>query len=858
MASVNSLSSSSSSSSIYGNRTYNIISGLASGLDTEELISGVVQSYQQKIQSLQNKNTKLQWQQEAYQSISDKLVEFYRNYSSYVYSNTNLASSSFFNNAVVTTTNGTYSNLVTASGKTSSDITLNAVKQLATTARYTVSGNHLSGVENGTVTGGTMQNLASNVDLSNLSGSLTLNYGDSTVSIDFGERELFVKDGQFDAVAFQNAIVEKLKEQQISTSSGKVVSADTLINVTVEANGGVGFSDKSGAGNSVSVAGVSGKLKDMISGVDDIISGKSNSFRLNSTAGSDLVEKKPVAEYLSGKTITVTLDGKSKTIELPEITVDPSDTDGKETTKKFKEALQAELDKAFGSGRITLTADDSSQLSFTVGNGSTLSVTTSNEDVGDVLGIGSGLTSYVNTTKTLGELKGLDFSKLTGHDTEGAGSVVQKTDSNGDPIADQYVDANGNAVDKDGYLIDEDGNRIQSYDLVINGVTIGSYTEDTELNTIINNINSNTEAGVNVSYSKTTGQFVFTAKDSGTGGQIEIEAGGLGAALFGTVERDESTGELKSDTGTYTAGQDAKLIATINGQTMELTRASNSFDLDGMNITVSGVFNKDETVETVSTAIAQNQLDPDKQVTFTSKTDADKVVEAVKKMVDDLNTIIKEVKSAYSDMPLQKNDGSKYEPLSDEDMEGMSETAIKNYEEKAKTGILFMDSDLSSLYNDLRNAISSSGADGVTLRSIGISTSYSDGLTTLTFDEQTFREALESDPDKVQEAFTKSKENGAATDGLMATLTSITDKYASTSGDVKGILIEKAGSKYSPTAALNNTLLNQMKDVEDEISEWQDKMSNKVDYYTNKFTQLELLINQMNSQSSALSGLMGG
>lgn len=56
MASITSLSSSSSSSSIYGNRTYNIISGLASGLDTEELISGVVQSYQQKIQSLQQKN----------------------------------------------------------------------------------------------------------------------------------------------------------------------------------------------------------------------------------------------------------------------------------------------------------------------------------------------------------------------------------------------------------------------------------------------------------------------------------------------------------------------------------------------------------------------------------------------------------------------------------------------------------------------------------------------------------------------------------------------------------------------------------------------------------------------------------
>ena len=131
MASVNSLSSASSSSSIYGNRTYNIISGLASGLDTEELISGVVQSYQQKIQSLQSKNTKLQWQQEAYQSISDKLVEFYRNYATFAYSSNNLASSSFFNNAVITSTNGKYANLVTATGKTSIDVMLNAVKQLA-------------------------------------------------------------------------------------------------------------------------------------------------------------------------------------------------------------------------------------------------------------------------------------------------------------------------------------------------------------------------------------------------------------------------------------------------------------------------------------------------------------------------------------------------------------------------------------------------------------------------------------------------------------------------------------------------------------------------------------------------------
>ena len=191
-------------------------------------------------------------------------------------------------------------------------------------------------------------------------------------------------------------------------------------------------------------------------------------------------------------------------------------------------------------------------------------------------------------------------------------------------------------------------------------------------------------------------------------------------------------------------------------------------------------------------------------------------------------------------------------------MADMSDSAIETYEEKAKTGILFMDSDLSSLYSDLVNAITSSGADGVTLRSIGIDTSYSDGLTTLTLDEQKLREALDSDPDKVQEAFTKSKDTGAATNGLMASLQEITDRYAATTGDTKGILIEKAGSQYSPSSALDNTLLKQMQDVEEEISKWQDKMSDQVDYYTNKYTQLEMLINEMNSQSSALSGLLGG
>lgn len=829
MASISSLTGSTgSSSSIYGNRNYNIISGLASGMDTESLISGAVQGYQQKIQSLQQKNTKLQWQQEAVQSVSDKLVEFARNYTSYAYSTTNLMSSSFFNNAVKTTANGTYAAMVTASGKSSSEVVINSIKQLATTARYAVSGSDLTGGiqvdgDKLTASGAQALDLGGEMKLSKLAGSLSLTYGTKEITIDFDELDLYADEsGNLDEKALQSAIEEKLSKQKISTSSGTSYAADTRIGVSVSNGGQISFYDKTGS-NTVSISGATGSLAGMIDGLSSVVSSKAGTFHLTST---DVVDETTNAAYLSGKSLTFSLDGKEKTIQLGTV----SEDSGALLTQ-----LNEELRKAFGTdddgvNKVNASLSDG-KLSFTVAKGSALSVTPENDAVGNALGMGSSLTSYVDTGKTLGEMGGLgwDWTDTT-KAIKGVGTPIEQKNDEGDITG--YVDEEGNRVNKDGYLVDEDDNLL--FDLEINGVTIGRYSKDTEFNTVLNDINGNTEAGVKVDYSKTTGQFVFTAKDSGAGGRIEI-TGGLGAALFGTVDPDQPS-------SSYTPGKDAELEVTINGDKMTLSRSSNSFDLDGMAVTLNGTF---------------TAADDTENITFTSKCDSDTIVDAVKKMVEDLNTIIKEVKSAYSDMPLEKSDGSSYEPLTDDDMADMSDSAIEAYEEKAKTGILFMDSDLSSLYGDLVNAITSSGADGVTLRSIGIDTSYSDGLTTLTLDEQKLREALDSDPDKVQEAFTKSKDNGAATNGLMASLQSITDRYAATTGDTKGILIEKAGSKYSPSSALDNTLLKQMEDVEEEISKWQDKMSDQVDYYTNKYTQLEMLINEMNSQSSTLSGLMG-
>lgn len=862
MASISSLmGSSSSSSSIYGSRNSNIISGLASGLDTESMIEGMLEGYKQKITGLQQNRQSLLWQQQAYQSISDKLVEFSRKYMSYT-SSTNLLSSSFFNNAVLTTTGGKFADMISATGKTSSDITIDAVAQLATAARYTSSASGLVSPD-GKLTAKGEIHMETDTTLSTLKGSMTISYGNKDVTIDFSDTEFFDPSGDgtgnVSAENFKNAIVKKLSEEKITLSSGEQKAASELINVQVSADGTISFSDKTGGGNTVKISSASGQLKNSLGLTGDDLG---SSFKIDESQSYTNVVEAP--EALKGKSITVTLNGTKKTISLDDI-IKGENGGYVQSNDEFKKNLRSALDKAFGTGKVEVGLDGD-KLTFKAQQNSTLAVSS---DAGKILGFEDGLTSYVNTNKTLGQLG--SFNADTGTLTFGGGTPLQGVlmekvpkDQWVEQSDGTYTDSEGNKLDDEGYRLSKDGKRLYEFSLTINGKEVGKFTQDTALETVMNAINSDTDAGVNVSYSNLTNQFVFTAKETGEGGRIELGNGkgdDLATALFGKVDT--------KDENTYSAGQDAIFKATVNGSTMYLSRSSNTFDMDGMSVTLKGTFNntdrgtdadpiKSSDLTGMTSADESKMFEKGESVTFTSKSDTDTIVDAIKQMVEDYNKIVTEVKGAYSDMPLQQTNGSRYEPLTEEQKADMTESEIEAYEEKAKTGILFGDNDLSSLYNALRSAIAPGGNDGSFLRSIGIKTSYSEGLTTIELDETALREALETNPDQVKEVFTKSKDNGASSDGLMTSIQKVTNRYAATTGATKGILIEKAGSKYSPTAALDNTLLDQMNEIDDQIETWQNKMSDKVDYYTNKFTQLEMLIQQMNSQSSTLSGLMGG
>lgn len=953
MASIGGVSGSNMTSSLYNSA--NVISGLASGLDTEGMIEGLVKSYQTKIQNLSNKATKLEWKQEAYRSIISKMYSFGSKYTSYS-SGTNLMSASFFNSAVKIATMGANKDKVSATGRTESDIRLTSVKQLATSARYSTASN-LKGISDDfSFMAEEPVKFDDTFDTGTLSGSLTLNYGGKTVSVVFDPSKDMIDNNlsaSEKAAKLGEMIEKKLDDAKVTLSSGETKAASELIDVEVK-GGQITFKDKTTGGNNVYMSGASDSVKSTL-GLDLDEADEKKPATISVTSGTKLTKTEEIGKYISGATMNVSLDGKSKSIKLPTITKNADGeyqivgSDGKKealTGDSYAAAVQAALDKEFGAGKIKVTNEstatdydgnkltNSMQLKFQSQANSDLVV---NTDVGKAMGIGNIATNYLSTSKTLGELM-----------EEGAWDGLTPAKGVGGPIEKngKLVDLKGNLVNKDGNLVDKDGNEL--YAFKINGATIGNYGKGTTLSTIISDINSNNEAGVKVSYSQTTRKFTFTSKDTGSENDIKID-GGLAETIFGSTELSNSSPEGKTFgdiygvpwidgqkinikygdkemdleigkndriedvaeslnktiknngytaaynkyTGqleitdkdgqkvqlemsvkhpanggdiklnfkeeyapkiSYTRGQDAKFSVEINGEAMEMTRGSNTFSLDGLNVTLKDTFNTAED-------IAANNGQMTEAVTFQRSTDSDKIVEAVKSMIADYNEMMAEIRGQYATLPYQSNGSFKdYEPLTDEEKASMSESAIQKYEEKAKQGLLFNDSNLSALYNRMLNVFSPGGEDEALLRQMGISVSFSatDNSSSITLDEGKLRDMLDSDPDAVADLFTRSASAGnASSDGLMQSMKTQLDRYAGTTGAVKGILVQQAGTPLSSLTLMNNTWQNQIDSIYTDIEKWQDKLTAQVDKYTSMFSKLETLIYQMNSQSSTLAGMMG-
>ena len=136
--------------------------------------------------------------------------------------------------------------------------------------------------------------------------------------------------------------------------------------------------------------------------------------------------------------------------------------------------------------------------------------------------------------------------------------------------------------------------------------------------------------------------------------------------------------------------------------------------------------------------------------------DQDKLVENVKKFVEEYNALIDELNKQYG------NKGNKdYGVLTKSQEEGMTKEQVEKWNAKAKEGLLYRDNYLRSIISDMRDAVinpvQSAPGRYRTLSSIGITAKDQKGH--LQIDETKLKKAIAEEPDAVNSLISHDDEN---------------------------------------------------------------------------------------------------
>lgn len=805
------MSSVSRTSSSLGNTALRGFGGLASGIDRDALIEQMTARTTSKITSKKQAMTKLEWKRDAYRSISNKIIDLQDNYLSYSATKSLKNSDFFAKNQVSVQGNPDYTKYISATGNadTASRVSVLGVNKLATSATL-ISGEKKT--DSAITLGGISASDFSNKEIktSNLSGT-KLTFGTYSIT-----------DKQFTTEAtftFPTSYEKKLDNGKTETvtidytaSSDKIVEQ---LNEALDSQGFLGKDGKSGIkftlnGDQIQISqtdsitdkGKSCVIRETSSALKSLgfNSGKMNQDEINNGISLDefnassnkssfeaaAITKQPLSGYLKGKSISVSYGGQTKNIELI------GDKEEIKDFKAFKDSLQNKLDKAFGSGKVTVGEDSKGSLTFTAtDNKQTLQISADSKELQNALGITSTQSNKISTGSSLWENR----VKL------GLGKYDTKEKLN---------DALKN--------------------FTVNGAKIDNITADTTVDGLLTAINNNKDAGVTATYLGSENKFVLSSNEKGEGRKITLGADPKDTTdaanlIFGGVSQD---------------GTDGEMSILYNGVQTTITSSSNTFSIDGLDIRATNTFN-------TGSATAEGG------VSFTASADTEKVTETVKKFIEAYNAMIDEVRTQATTKP-----DSNYKPLTDDQKNEMNENSIKNWEDKAKEGILYNSSALKDLDNATQGIFSSMMINGVSyddLEKIGIS--FSDDYTAggkIVFDEEKFKTAMDSDPEKVSDLFT-------GTHGIVntidSTLSTYATRYASKNGNSYGVLIEEAGSEKLSLTLTNNSIYKELKDMQETITNLQSQLSTEQDRYISQFTQMERLINQMNSQSSYLSQLGG-
>lgn len=331
--------------------------------------------------------------------------------------------------------------------------------------------------------------------------------------------------------------------------------------------------------------------------------------------------------------------------------------------------------------------------------------------------------------------------------------------------------------------------------------------------------------GVNANFDVNQGRFYINA--SATGEEYNFDITASDATALDILGLSESAGATKVD------ARDA--IIEYNG--VSYTGSSNTFELNGLTITAKGVTNGEAIQATVAS-------------------DTDGVYNSIKSFVKKYNEMVDELTKLYNEAK------PKYDPLTDDERSKLSDTQIEQWEKEAKVGLLRRDETINNLLSSMRQILNTGievvDKDGntkkYTLSSLGIVTGdYTEnGKLHILGDADdpvyagqtnTLKETLEKNPEIFSQFFAGSKEN----EGIGLQLYNSLNKAMS-----------RSETSRSLTFYNDITLEKSIKEKDEDIDKWKEKLQKMEDKYYKQFTAMEKAMAAMQTQQSYLSSLMGG
>ena len=292
-----------------------------------------------------------------------------------------------------------------------------------------------------------------------------------------------------------------------------------------------------------------------------------------------------------------------------------------------------------------------------------------------------------------------------------------------------------------------------------------------------------------------------------SGGSISAPLSFTAAGTTSTLEAAGTNASVKVDGRTYTDLQENKL--QVNGVTYTFKKE-----------TPAGT--------TAQVTIAQDQ---------------EKLVENVKKFVEDYNKLLDDLHGRYNN-----NKYPDYEVLTKDQEASMSHEQVEKWNERAKSGLLYRDGYLRSIISDMRDAVTNrvGSAPGRynNLAAIGITSKDQSGH--LKLDENKLRTAISAEPDAVNQIFSHTDDDDNYGDNGVATrLAERLGKRMESLKSHAGITADK-----SDRSELGKLIEN----YEKQMSDFKQLMSSFENQLYKKYNAMEEAISKLSSQFGFFSG----